>query len=122
MYNGEERRKYPRIDTHIPVKFRKLSQTAGASGLDSISKDLSEGGIRIRTPEFIAMAMRLILEMRTPVSDEPLKVIFKVAWIRKDETTDEYELGGKFLEMSKDDKKALLDYISGIKESASSNN
>ena len=56
-----EKRKYPRVKTHIPVRYRKLRDGAGAAGYTSISKNMSQGGIRFRTPEFISMACRLIL-------------------------------------------------------------
>jgi hypothetical protein len=109
-----ERRKHERIKTHIPVRFRKLRDGAGVSGDSSLSKNLSQGGIRFRTAEFISMACRLILELDIPMFVKPVKAISKVAWIRKTDSGNEYEVGNQFLEMSKEDKELISEYVSSL--------
>jgi c-di-GMP-binding flagellar brake protein YcgR len=109
-----ERRKHERIKTHIPVRYRKLRDGAGISGLSSLSKNLSQGGIRFRTAEFISMACRLILELDIPMFVKPVKAISKVAWIRKADSGDDYEVGNQFLEMSKQDKELISEYVNSL--------
>jgi len=109
-----EKRKYPRVKTYIPVRVRKLKDGMVAEGESSITKNLSTGGIRFRTAEFISMACRLILELDIPMFTRPVKAISKVAWIRKMPTGNDYEVGNHFLDMSKEDKELVSEYVSSL--------
>lgn len=109
-----EKRRYPRVKTHIPVRYRKLRGGAGSEGSGSLSRDLSTGGVHFRTNEFIAMACRLILELDIPMLAKPIKAISKVAWIRKAGSGDDYEVGNQFLEMSKKDKELISEYVDSL--------
>jgi c-di-GMP-binding flagellar brake protein YcgR len=110
----EEKRKNPRVKTHIPIRFRKLRDEAGADGTMSISKNLSEGGIHFRSGGFVSRACRLILELDIPMFSKPVKAISKVAWIRKTENGNEYEVGNRFLEMTKEDKELISEYVDSL--------
>ena len=114
MEAREEQRKHPRAKTHIPVRFRKLRDGAGIDGTISISKNLSEGGVRFRTNGFVSRACRLILEMDVPMFSKPIKAISKVAWIRKADNGTEYEIGNRFLEMTKEDKELISEYVDSL--------
>ncbi|MBF0494544.1 MAG: PilZ domain-containing protein [Candidatus Omnitrophica bacterium] len=110
-----EKRRYERIKTHIPVKYRKLRGGVNSEGLGSLSRDLSEGGVHFRTDEFISMACRLILELDIPQLPRPVKAISKVAWIKRTEADSEnYEVGNQFLEISKKDKEMISEYINSL--------
>jgi len=106
-----EQRRHERVETHIPIRYYKLRDGASVQGTGSISKNISQGGIRFRTGEFVSMACRLILELDIPVLPKPVKAISKVAWIRKTDSGKEYELGNQFLEMSRKDTKLVAEYI-----------
>lgn len=110
-----DKRKAPRVKTHVPVRYRKLRGGAGMLGASSITKNLSEGGIRFRTAEFISMACRLILELDIPMFTKPVKAISKVAWIKKSDSGEDYEVGNQFLEMSKEDKALISEYVDSLK-------
>jgi len=112
--DNTEKRKHQRVKTHIPVRYRKLRDGAGVSGASSITKNLSQGGIRFRTAEFISMACRLILELDIPMFTKPVKAISKVAWIKKAASGDDYEVGNQFLEMSKKDKELVSEYVNSL--------
>ena len=114
MSEKTEQRKYPRVKTHIPIRYHKLRAGSGITGASSISKNLSQGGIRFRTAEFISMACRLILELDIPMFTKPVKAISKVAWIRKTNSGDDYEVGNQFLEMSKKDKELVSEYVDSL--------
>jgi len=109
-----EKRKYQRVKTHIPVRYRKLRDGAGSIGEGSLSRDISSGGIHFRTGEFISMACRLILELDIPMLAKPVKAISKVAWIRKTDSGDDYEVGNQFLEISKQDRDRISEYIESM--------
>jgi len=102
------------VKTHIPVRFRKLRDGADVVGESSISKNLSQGGIRFKTNEFISMACRLILELDIPMVTKPVKAISKVAWIKRAEAGTDYEVGNQFLEISKKDKELISEYVDSL--------
>lgn len=114
MNENAEKRKYPRVQTHITVRYRNLREGAGVSGESSIIADMSEGGIRFRAGEFISMACRLILELDIPVCSKPIKAISRVAWIRKADSGRDYEIGNQFLEMSRTDKELVSEYVGSM--------
>jgi len=109
-----EKRKFTRVKTHIPVKYRKLREGAGSVGFGSLSRDLSQGGVQFRTEEFISMACRLIVEVDIPMLTRPVKAISKVAWIRKTDSGDDYEIGNQFLEISKKDRELISEYVESL--------
>ena len=110
--NFTERRRSPRIDSNLPVRYRNL-RTATIP-LGSLTKDISEGGIRFKTNEFISLACRLVVEITLPTVPRPIKAISKVAWIKKTSSSDQYELGNQFLEISKEDKAVINDYVNRL--------
>jgi hypothetical protein len=111
---SREKREHPRVKTHIPVRYRKLRDRAGAEGTISLSKNLSEGGVRFRTDGFVSRACRLILELDIPMFARPVKAISKVAWIKKSDSGKEYEIGNRFLEMTKEDRDLISEYIESL--------
>ncbi|MFA5146219.1 MAG: PilZ domain-containing protein [Candidatus Omnitrophota bacterium] len=108
--NIDERRKNKRVTFHLPLQYRNLRKI-GVTSLGSLTKDISEGGVRFNSSEFISLACRLVVEITLPTSTKPIKAISKVAWIRKLPTTSEYELGNQFLEMSKEDKDLVMNFV-----------
>ena len=115
MDESLDKRKFPRVKTHIPVRIKKLKGGPAAwEGESSVTKNLSTGGIRFRTSDFISMACRLILELDIPMFTKPVKAISKVAWIRKMPSGEDYEVGNHFLEMSKEDKELVSEYVSSL--------
>ncbi|MEA3488907.1 MAG: PilZ domain-containing protein [Candidatus Omnitrophota bacterium] len=114
MENYVEKRKYQRIPTSIPIKYRRLDDPSGSVRTGAITSNLSEGGVRFRTSEFLSMACRLMLELDIPMFPKPVKVITRVAWIRKAGYGDGYEVGNQFLEISRNDKKVMAQYIDSL--------
>lgn len=110
--NVIEKRRFPRIDSNLPVKYRNLRMATVPMG--SLTKDISEGGIRFKTNEFISLACRLVIEINLPTFPRPIKAISKVAWIKKMSSGDQYELGNQFLEISKEDKTVITDYVNRL--------
>ena len=118
MENGQditfaERRRYPRVLTNVPIKYKNL-RTVGVIGNGSLTKDLGEGGVRFKTNEFISLACRLVLELSLPTVPKPIKAISKVAWIRKSAANDYYEVGNQFLEITKEDKAYITDFVKNV--------
>lgn len=104
-----EKRRFQRMDSNLPLKYKNLKTATVPMG--SITRDISEGGMRFKTNEFISLACRLVVEITLPMAPKPIKVISKVAWIRKLSSGEQYELGNQFLEISKEDRTLITDYV-----------
>ncbi len=109
MNREKEQRKDKRVETHIPVRFRVLGGGDGTTG--SVSKNLSQGGVRFRTREFVPMACRLVVELDMPMAARSVKAISKVAWISRAPSGEGYEVGNRFLEISKKDKEFISENV-----------
>jgi hypothetical protein len=53
----------------------------------------------------------MILEINLPLITKPLRAISKVAWIRKLPAGEDYEIGNQFLDMKKEDRSLITDFI-----------
>jgi c-di-GMP-binding flagellar brake protein YcgR len=114
--NVVEKRRFQRIDSNLPLRYKNIK--TGTVPMGSLTRDISEGGIRFKTNEFISLACRLVVEITLPTMQRPVKAISKVAWIRKLSSGEKYELGNQFLEISKEDKGIITDYVSRLKDAS----
>lgn len=114
--NTVEKRRFQRIDSNLPLRYKNLK--AATVPMGSLTKDISEGGIRFKTNEFISLACRLVVEVTLPTVSRPIKAISKVAWIRKLSSGEQYELGNQFLEISKEDRALITDYVSRLNDTS----
>ena len=114
MNENADKRKHPRVKTHITVRYRNLRDGAAVQGESSVGTNISTGGVRFKVGEFVSMACRLILELDVPLCSKPIKAISRVAWIRKSDSGDAYEIGNQFLEMSDKDQKMISEYIDSV--------
>jgi c-di-GMP-binding flagellar brake protein YcgR len=108
-----EKRRFQRIDSDLPLRYKNIKTATVPMG--SLTKDISEGGIRFKTNEFISLACRLVVEVTLPTVQRPIKAISKVAWIRKLSSGEQYELGSQFLEISKEDRSLITDFVSRVR-------
>ena len=108
--NVEDKRKHKRVDSTFPVQYRNLRK-AGVMPAGSMTRNLSEGGVCFKSNEFISLACRLVVEISLPNMTKPVKAISKIAWIRKVPSTDQYELGNQFLEITKEDKANIMNFV-----------
>ena len=58
-FTGEEKRKHLRVDVHVPVSYRKL-KGGEQKIMDSLSINMSKGGLRFKTNEFITRTRIII--------------------------------------------------------------
>ena len=105
-----ERRRYIRVDSTVPLQYKKLKELAEGT-IGAIAQDVSEGGIRFIANEFLPLASRLVVELFLPAQPRPIKAISKVAWIKKASSGDQYVIGNQFLEVARDDKGQLAGYV-----------
>lgn len=93
-----------------------ITTVGGASGaprksLQVMSKDISDTGVRIRTPDFLAVNTRLSVEIR--FSSPPLSATLKgiVRWVRHLSTLSMYEAGIEFDALEPDVAELLSCYV-----------
>ncbi len=108
-----ERRKYSRFDLRLPVQYKNMKALSG-SLIGALTRDISEGGIRFIGNEFLSLANRLVMTISLPAPSRPIKVISKVAWIRKVPMGEQFEIGNQFVALSDDDRQELKNYIEKI--------
>lgn len=107
---SSERRKFARAETSIPIQYKNLKNSEiGVIG--TLSQSISEGGTRFFANEFLPLATRLIIEIMLPSLPRPVKALSKVAWVRKISTQDKYEVGNQFLDITKEDKKHIANFV-----------
>lgn len=93
-YSGAERRRWPRVNLNLPIRFREVGEFSH-SPLDSETKDISEGGARFQTDKFLPKDSRLVISI--DLTDEPgVKATVKVVWSVRDPHTNMYEIGVEF--------------------------
>lgn len=108
--NMEEKRRYRRVDSDFPMQYKNL-RVASELPIGSIAGNLSEGGVCFKSNKFVSLACRLVVEISLPLLPRPVKAISKVAWIRKIPSSDQYEIGNQFLEITKEDRAHILNFV-----------
>lgn len=88
-----DKRKYPRASFRKPVKYH--STTSGVFE-GQLAQDLSEGGIRINTCEFLALGSVIYVQIQLAELDQVFDLDGKVVWVRELEHMDGYQLGIEF--------------------------
>ncbi len=106
-----ERRRWTRLRSHLPVRFQDLRTQRF---VETLSKDLSAGGVRCLTHEFLPASRELIVEISLYRATPPVKARARVAWIQQVPHADQYCVGLEFLQIPK----ALQDEIQTYIESA----
>ena len=106
----KDKRRYKRVGASLAFEYRDLKKMSELPK-GSLLVNIGEGGICFSSKQFMSLACRLILNMTLPNSIKPIKAISKVAWIRKLPLDGQYELGGQFLEIAKEDKAQIVDFV-----------
>lgn len=109
----EDKRRFKRIDTSLPLQYKNLRKI-GDNPTGSLAKNISEGGVCFKSSEFISLACRMVVEITVPTSVKPIKAITKVAWIKRIPNTEQYELGNQFLDMTKEDKAHVSNFVKQV--------
>jgi type IV pilus assembly protein PilZ len=108
---SDDRRRTPRVATHIEVDYR----TEGTYLFASIT-DISALGIFVRTDDPLPQGSRLELRFTPPdlpgvVAGPPLVLLGEVVWVTFD---DHCGMGVRFLEVSRSDQERLLELVRAI--------
>ena len=102
----EDKRRFPRIRLKAPLRY----QIRGLTDFNnSISDNISLGGIGFTNNEFIAPSTNLMLEIN--VLSRVLNPIGRVAWVNPLAHSDRYHLGVEFIELGLAEKNYLAEYV-----------
>ena len=106
----KERRRFGRINARVPLQFKDIQRPIEIYN-GTLTKDISEGGVRFTSNDFLSIFTRLFVEVSVPSFSRPIKVISKVAWIQKQPRGNQYIVGLQFLDMTEEDRKHLAAFI-----------
>lgn len=109
----EEKRRYPRFNSHLPVRFQ-LKDSPSKFG-HALSRDISEGGMRLILNEFFRPKTEVLLEMI--VLGRIINPSAKVVWAQRISHSDNYQIGLEFLEMDRIEREKLKNYVDYKRES-----
>ena len=110
---NEDKRRYLRVETRLPVEYKDLKK-GNITPRGSISRNICEGGMCFQSNQFMSLACRLVVEITLPNIPKPIKAISKIAWVKRIPSTEMYELGNQFLEIAKEDKAHISDFVNKI--------
>ncbi len=97
-----DKRRYKRVDCDIESSFNNLDGTKPHDIRETTIRDISEGGIRFRSNEFIPIHNRLLFKLDVP-KKKSIRAIAKPAWIREVPSLSQYEIGASFQGLSEED-------------------
>lgn len=102
----KERRKYPRLDKQITVKYKILSDlerqmfTEFNTLVEEVkSRNISPGGICLKTVKQIAPGTIIALEIFFPELTQPVRALGNIIWSKDLEKTNEFYSGVEFIVM-----------------------
>jgi len=93
-HQGYEKRQFRRAfhSGSVQYQFKDPSQFGGC-----VSKDLSEGGLRVRLNNFVPLNTELTLTVRL-VDENIVECVGRVVWVEKSRFGEYYQAGLKFAE------------------------
>jgi len=115
-----EKRKSPRSDVDLPVKYSKTNLFFKHGR----ATNASEGGLLISLPEKMDVGHHLVLKLFFPLQSglNIIEAVVRVVWmnihLRKDWTWD-YRIGVKFEDISQANMTILRSFLTGLEEKPS---
>jgi len=109
---GSEKRKYPRFEVDLPIKYSRPSLFSKYAR----AVNASEGGLLLHLPEELGVGQQLILRLFFPPSPNlnVIETVVQVVWmdirLRKDWAWD-YQTGVRFVDISREDRDVLKNFL-----------
>lgn len=108
----QERRRFVRVSSDLPVQLKSFPQTYPLKMHNSLCQDISEGGVKLASFYFHPIRSKVIVEIFLSETVEPVKAIGRVVWIEQFPYQDRYRLGLEFADINEDGKVHLKEIIS----------
>ncbi len=111
----EERRRFPRLDAGLGVKWHKAAAADKEPAREDVSKNISSLGLCLIAYEKLAIGDRLVLEIELP-DKKTIPATGRVAWVRAFEVPGQdveanYDVGIEFLEIKTEDRRLLKQFV-----------
>ena len=107
----KEKRKFVRIPENSQIYYKLVSEKNYQA---SLTKDISQGGIRFFIHEFIPKNSLLEIKIILGKILFTFEALVKVKWIDKEAHGERYEVGAEFVNILEEAKERLTDYINDI--------
>lgn len=105
-----EKRQFPRLKCSVPMQYRRIGTLDnGDSG--ALSKNISGSGARVISEEFIPLNSRVIMDFSLPFTEQKIKSICKIIWIKRFITLSSYDLGIQFVDMTIKNQQEITNFI-----------
>ena len=114
---SSEKRKYPRFDVDLPIKYSRPSLFSKYAR----AVNASEGGLLLHLPEELGVGQQLVLKLFFPPSPglNIIETLVQVVWmdgrLRKDWAWD-YQTGVRFVDISPEDMTALQTFLTNLEQ------
>ncbi len=112
---SSEKRKYPRFDVDLPIKYSRPSLFSKYAR----AVNVSEGGLLLHLPEELGVGQQLVLKLFFPPSRDVnvIETVVQVVWmdvrLRKDWAWD-YQTGVRFVDISPEDMAILKNFLMNL--------
>ena len=105
------RRERARFDARLISWYKKQRGSVFRKVRPGTIQDISGGGVKMSTVEEMPVGTKLILRLKLPTADHPIKVHAAVAWSSPDATRKSYDVGLQFTGMSDASRSSIEVYI-----------
>lgn len=111
--SGAEKRQHPRARCEFDSSFKNLDLAPASGPSETVVEDISEGGIRFRSGNFIPVHNRLLFRIQIP-RQKCIEALAQPAWIREVPHVSQYDIGAKFLSLSEEDREIIRQYTASL--------
>ena len=110
----EERRKFVRLDTRVDIN---CSLVTAEQAQRTVTKNIGGSGICIISEELLPIGSQLRIAMKLPGRERQINFVAEVIWsesyeiIGKSERRKAVESGLQFVQISSEDKEAIMQHV-----------
>ncbi len=115
----QDRRAEPRAEVQVDLHYRTAQEF-----LSAYSRNISGGGLFIRTPQPQPLNQKVLLRFSLPGNAKKFEVHGFVVWANSATTRSSFPsgMGVKFLDLSAEDQQMIADFVSQTKPPAGQQN
>jgi c-di-GMP-binding flagellar brake protein YcgR len=103
-----DQRQFPRVALNAPLRFQVKTTSKFGS---TVSRDISEGGIRFLSEDFVPIGTSMVLEVNLGNVPKYINAVADVVWAQKIPHSERYQLGLKFCEIDEPYYQDIREYV-----------
>lgn len=84
----------------------------------SLIRNISEGGILMRSYEFLPLNLKLVVELPLMSAVRPVEGACRVAWVNKRGFDEQFDVGVEFVNLNQGDSGRLSSFIKSVQKVA----